>query len=182
MPWRDSYPVRVTSAKLRPLPAEVAVLLDQLTPCPRLVEHLRIVHDVAYRLCDWVAATYPDLAFDRDAVLFGAATHDIGKTLHPAELAGPGSCHEQAGYDLLTAQGVSPARARFARTHAAWNPNDPDELLVSLADKAWKGKRVAALEQDLIRLLATASGQPEWETFQALDDFLTTIDTDTLLL
>ncbi|WP_020548531.1 HD domain-containing protein [Embleya scabrispora] len=174
--------MRVTSAKLRPLPPEVAVLLDQLTPCPRLVEHLRIVHDVAYRLCDWIEAAYPDLAFDRDAVLFGAATHDIGKTLHPAELAGPGSCHEQAGYDLLTAQGVPPARARFARTHAAWNPNDPDELLVSLADKAWKGKRVTALEQDLIRLLATASGCPEWEIFQALDDFLTTIDTDTPLL
>ncbi|MGC0418934.1 HD domain-containing protein [Embleya sp. AB8] len=171
----------MTSAKLRPLPAEVAILLDQLTPCPRLVEHLRIVHDVACRLCDWVAATYPELDFDRDAVLFGAATHDIGKTLHPEELSGPGSCHEQAGYDLLTARGVAPVRARFARTHAAWNPTDPDELLVSLSDKAWKGKRVAALEQDLTALLASASGRSEWETFQALDDFLTTIDTDTLL-
>ncbi|MFE5327416.1 HD domain-containing protein [Embleya sp. NPDC056575] len=171
----------MTSAKLRPLPAEVITLLDQLTPCPRLVEHLRIVHDVACRLCDWVAATFPELAFDRDAVLFGAATHDIGKTLHPEELSGPGSCHEQAGYDLLTAQGVSPSRARFARTHAAWNPTDPDELLVSLSDKVWKGRRVAALEQDLITLLATASGRPEWEIFQALDDFATTIETDSLL-
>ncbi|MFI1386550.1 HD domain-containing protein [Embleya sp. NPDC020886] len=174
--------MRVTSAKLRPLPPEVAVLLDQLTPCPRLVEHLRIVHDVAHRLCDWVAASHPELVFDRDAVLFGAATHDIGKTLHPAELAGPGSCHEQAGYDLLTAHGVPPARARFARTHAAWDPSDPDELLVSLADKAWKGKRDVALEQALTALLATASGRPDWETFQGLDDFLTTIDVDTLLL
>ncbi|WP_406278402.1 HD domain-containing protein [Embleya sp. NBC_00896] len=172
----------MTSAKLRPLPTEVLTLLDQLTPCTRLIAHLRIVHDVAYRLCDWVATTYPTVVFDRDAVLFGAATHDIGKSLYPQELSGPGSCHEQAGYDLLLAQGVPADRARFARNHAAWDPTDPDELLVSLADKVWKGKRVEALEQALTTVLATASGRPEWEVFQTLDDFVTSIDSDDLLL
>jgi hypothetical protein len=31
----------------------------------------------------------------RDAVLFGAATHDIGKTVHIDELSGPRSAHEE---------------------------------------------------------------------------------------
>ncbi|WP_346012148.1 HD domain-containing protein [Streptomyces sp. SID3343] len=172
----------MTAVELRPLPAEAATLLDRVAAPARLVAHLRIVHDVAYRLCDWVAATHPHVPFDRDTVLFGAATHDIGKALYPEELSGPGACHEQAGYDLLTAHGVAPTRARFARTHASWDPADPEELLVSLADKVWKGKRVPELEQALITLLATASGLPEWETYQALDDFVTAIDPDTLLL
>ena len=52
-------------------------------------------------------------------MLFGAATHDIGKTPHPAELSGPGSAHEEAGRELLLSLGGSPRLARFAATHAS---------------------------------------------------------------
>ncbi|WP_431962932.1 hypothetical protein [Actinacidiphila sp. bgisy160] len=79
---------------------------------------------------------------------FGAATHDIGKALHVAELSAPGSAHERAGRAQLLAQGVTPRLARFAATHGSWTDAavTMEDLLVSVADKVWKGKRVTELE------------------------------------
>jgi hypothetical protein len=137
-----------------PLPPRARELLESLGAPPRLGAHLRLVHDVAVTLTGWVRA----------------ATHDIGKILHPAELSGPGSLHEAAGYSLLLSQGIEEASARFARTHGSWDAADVtlEDLLVSLADKVWKGKRVPELEQRV----ATRLGGPAWETFLALDDEL----------
>jgi hypothetical protein len=165
---------------LRPLPRQVAVLLAELHAPPRLAAHLRAVHDVAHQLVDWVERHYPQLDCDRDAVLFGAATHDIGKILHPEELSRPGSAHEMAGHDLLIARGVTEELARFARNHASWNAHgiSTDDLLVSLADKIWKGKRITNLEQLLIERLAEAGRQQPWEAFAALDDVLDHIAQD----
>ncbi|OLT25879.1 phosphohydrolase [Actinomadura sp. CNU-125] len=162
---------------LRPLPDEVAELLRTLECPPRLAAHLRLVHDVAGRLTGWVARRHPGLRFDRDAVLFGAATHDIGKILHTAELSGPGAAHEPDGRDLLLRHGVDADRARFAATHAAWaEPGVPlEDLLVSLADAVWKGKRVPDLEDLVVARLAEAAGGEAWEEFAALDDLLTAI-------
>ena len=165
---------------LRPLPDRVAQLLRDLSAPPRLAAHLRAVHDVAYQLVDWIAQRYPALWFDRDAVLFGAATHDIGKTVHIAELSGPGSAHEQAGRDLLLARGISPELARFAVTHAAWSgPGiEIEDLLVSVADKIWKNKRVGDLEDLVVTRLAAESGRTTWEEFLAFDDMLASIGED----
>lgn len=162
---------------LRPLPTRAAELLVRLAAPPRLVAHLRAVHDVAARLVDWVEGRCPALAVDREAVLFGAATHDVGKTLHPGELSGPGSAHEEAGRDLLLAHGVEPELARFAATHASWGApgTGVDDLLVSLADKVWKNKRVAGLEDLVVAELSRAGGRPVWEEFMALDEFLTAV-------
>jgi hypothetical protein len=134
---------------LRPLPDMARVLLEVLDAPPRLAAHLRAVHDVAYQLADWVQQHHRTATFDRMAVLFGAATRDIGKTVHVDELSGPGSAHEQTGYELLLARGVDERLARFARTHASWGETDVgvEDLLVSLADKVWKAKRVPDLEQ-----------------------------------
>ncbi|GAA4635847.1 HD domain-containing protein [Actinoallomurus vinaceus] len=117
------------------------------------------------------------MAVDREAVLFGAASHDIGKVIHTAELSGPGSVHEEAGHRLLLDHGVEERLARFARTHAAWTEPDIaiEDLLVSLADKVWKGKRVPDLEQKVVDRLAAASGQATWQAFLDLDDLLTAI-------
>ncbi|MFD7642904.1 HD domain-containing protein [Kitasatospora sp. NPDC059795] len=162
--------------RLRPLPDEVTLLLAELAAPPRLVAHLRLVHDVAVRLADGVAAYCPGLAFDRAAVLFGAATHDIGKTVHRAELSAPGSAHEPAGRELLLAAGVPPQLARFAAGHAQWGPDSAvEDLLVSLADKAWKNRRVPDLEDLLVTALARAGGGERWEVFLALDELLTAI-------
>ncbi|MFE1316686.1 HD domain-containing protein [Kitasatospora phosalacinea] len=162
--------------ELRPLPDEVLVLLGELDAPPRLVAHLRLVHDVAAQLADWVAEHCPGLPFDRDAVLFGAATHDIGKTAHRAELSGPGSAHEPAGRDLLLAAGVPPRLARFAAGHADWGPSaTAEDLLVSLADKVWKDRRLPELEDLLVDALARAGGGERWSWFLALDELLSAV-------
>jgi hypothetical protein len=158
----------------------VAQLLQDLDAPPRLAAHLRAVHDVACQIADWLTRQYPDLRFDRDAVLFGAATHDIGKTVCTAELSGPGSEHEEAGRQLLLAHGVSPGLARFAATHAAWTQPgiQIEDLLISVADKVWKNKRVRDLEDLVVSQLAEASGRGAWEEFLAFDDLLTSIGED----
>lgn len=165
---------------LRRLPTEVADLLLELHAPPRLAAHLRAVHDVAAQLTAWLAEQYPTLALNHDAVLFGAATHDIGKTVHAAELSGPGSQHEPAGQQLLLDAGIDPSLARFAATHASWQTASVsfEDLIVSLADKIWKAKRVPDLEQLVVDRLVTASGEAPWQTFLNLDDLIDTIAAD----
>jgi HD superfamily phosphodiesterase len=162
-------------AGLRPLPAAITELLVSLKAPARLAAHLRAVHDVAWQLTDRLATGYPALTFDRNAVLYGAASHDIGKIIHVDELTGPGSQHEAAGYSLLITHGVAPDLARFARSHASWTAPDTtiDDHLVSLADKIWKAKRVPDLEDLITAELATASGIERWQAFGELDDILT---------
>jgi hypothetical protein len=63
--------------ELRPLPRQAEEILLALDVSPRLAAHLRAVHDVAVDLCDWAERVHPQMSFDREAVLFGAATHDI---------------------------------------------------------------------------------------------------------
>jgi hypothetical protein len=156
------------------MPLEVERLLRELGAPPRLAAHLRLVHDVARELADWLGRDYPEIVLDTDAVLFGAATHDIGKTRHLGELSGPGSAHELDGYRLLLDRGVPERLARFARTHASWTAEDIqlEDLLVSLADKVWKAKRVADLEQLVVERLAAHGRQEPWQAFMALDDVL----------
>lgn len=110
-------------------------------------------------------------------MIFGAATHDIGKALHVTELSGPGSLHEAAGRELLLAHGVSAELARFAATHASWGGVGIgiEDLLVSLADKVWKNERVPDLEDLVVAALAEAGGRPVWEEFLDLDEFLTRV-------
>jgi hypothetical protein len=169
-----------TDPPVRPLPAQVTDLLAALQAPPRLAAHLRAVHEVAAQLLVWLHRHYPVVEVDDDAVLFGAATHDIGKVEHPDELSGPGAAHEPAGHRLLLRHGVPDDLARFALTHAQWDRDDAtiEELLVSLADKIWKGKRVADLEERICQRLAAAEGQQLWETFICLDDALTGIAED----
>ncbi|WP_433366612.1 phosphohydrolase [Actinoplanes sp. CA-142083] len=158
----------------RGFPSPAAELLRRLSASPRLVAHLRLVHDVAFRLTEWLAHAHPAVLFDREAVLFGAATHDIGKARVAEELSAPGSRHEQLGEQLLLAEGVSPRLARFAATHASWHADgvEMDDLLISLADKVWKAKRVPDLEQLVVDRLAVASAVEPWAAFMSLDDCL----------
>jgi HD domain-containing protein len=162
---------------LRSLPDNVVQLLQDLDAPPRLGAHLRIVHDVALQIADWLTRQHPALRFDRAAVLFGAATHDIGKIAYLAELSGAGAEHEEAGRKLLLAQGVTPELARFAATHAAWTRPEIEieDLLVSVADKIWKNKRVPDLEDLVVSRLAAGSGRSAWDEFLAFDDLLTSI-------
>jgi hypothetical protein len=154
---------------IRPLPALAVELLHALEAPPRLAAHLRAVHHVAYQLTEELAAEH--LTVDRPAVLFGAATHDLGKVRHPEELEQPGHLHEPAGYELLLNYGVPHELARFAGSHgSSWLTPDPptEDLLVSLADKVWKGARVTDLERKVLEKLP---GE-DWDAFLRLDDIL----------
>lgn len=164
----------LTDPPFRPLPPLASALLRDRDAPPRLAAHLRLVHDVAVSVTAWLPTAFPAAVFDREAVLFGAATHDIGKTVHIAELSEPGSAHEPAGEALLRSAGVEPRLARFAGTHGSWLApgRGLDDLLVSLADKVWKGRRQADLEQLVVDHLVAVSGQEPWQVFLRLDDHL----------
>ncbi|WP_433208381.1 HD domain-containing protein [Dactylosporangium sp. CS-047395] len=163
---------------LRPLPETAAALLRRVGAPPRLGAHLRAVHDVAVQVVDWVGNEVGmEFGIDRDAVLFGAATHDFGKVRFPAELSGPGAEHEPAGQELLVALGVEPRLARFAAVHGRWDRDGAtlEELLVTLADKIWKGRREHGLEEQVAQVIAAERGEPVWSVFMRLDDELTRI-------
>jgi hypothetical protein len=167
-------PVDPPFPDLRPLPQAVTTALVDVDAPARLVAHLRAVHDVATQIVVGVEETWPALDLDREAVLLGAATHDVGKALHPDELIGPGDRHEHVGSQLLLDHGFAPHVARFARTHAAWNAADAtiEDLFVALADKVWKGRREVDLEQLLIDRIASETGDERWEVFAQLDEML----------
>lgn len=161
--------------KLRPLPADVQSLLAREGVPPRLWAHLTLVHDTAAQLVEAVRAYRPDLTADWEAVLFGAATHDLGKCRCPEELVAPGRRHETLGEALLREQGIAPHRARFARTHGTIDPEGPlEDLLVSLADRIWKGKRDEDLEAAVCRKIG-GTDTVSWEVYLWLDDLLTRI-------
>ncbi len=103
------------------LPPEARDLLAKYAAPTRLVAHLTIVHDVALKLIKYLKACWPTLEFDQQRVLFGAATHDLGKAVVTHELTGPGTQHEEIGPQLLQECGFPEAYARFARMHAQWD-------------------------------------------------------------
>jgi hypothetical protein len=158
----------------RSLPPPVPHLLGMLDAPPRLVAHLALVHDAAMGTVEGLDGQFPQLDFDRSGVLFGAATHDLGKVEHPSELTGPGSQHEATGPVILEAHGVPPQLARFARTHGAWSSQalPLEDLLVALADTVWKGQRLEDLEFLVVAQLAELTGTEPWETFSRLDGIL----------
>ncbi|WP_244295282.1 hypothetical protein [Micromonospora orduensis] len=55
---------------------------------------------------------------------------------------------------------------------------DVDDLLVSVADKVWKGKRVTDLEALLVDRLAEVTGRERWSVFLDLDDILDRLAAD----
>lgn len=157
-----------------PLPADARRLCEALSAPPRLVAHLTLVFDAARQLVNGFQSRWPQLSFDAEAVLFGAATHDLGKCRVPDELYGPGNRHEEVGAALLESQGVSVRLARFAATHGSWQRADLplEDLLVCLADTIWKGQRIDALETHVLRHLAKQTQSDDWEVFHHLDQLL----------
>ena len=81
---------------------------------------------------------------------------------------------------MLLEHGVAPNVARFCWTHAAWTQSEMtlEDLLVAAADKLWRGKREAELEQRLVSTIATASGVPDWEAFSQVDEIFAQVAAD----
>ena len=166
---------------LRPLPEAAQALLDRLNAPPRLVAHLLLVHDTAFQLITLIQAKWPDIHLDDDAILLGAAVHDIGKVQYPEELSYLGAEHEQAGERLLAEAGIEARIARFARTHGSW-PQEADieleDLIIALADTCWKGKRDDKLEEMIIKELSVKVKDERWNVYLALDDMIETVAED----
>ncbi len=145
--------------RLRALPPEVRDLLAELDAPPRLAAHLRAVHDVAAQIVVWTQERFPTIDIDATTVLTAAALHDIGKVIHPEELSGPGSSHEEGGYRLLRDRGVDERVAAMVRDHGSWPATAPlGLLLVCLADKVWKVATRSCVER--IRALVAWAGLP----------------------
>jgi hypothetical protein len=163
------------------LPAEALRLCRELNASHRLIEHLRLVHCVAFHLLEAFEVRFPNLTIDREAVLFSAATHDLGKVVHPEELSGPGDRHEEVGPALLVEHGVSVQLARFARTHGWWDrePVEFEDLLVALSDNVAVGKRNEGLEQLTVEMLVELTGLKAWEAFSVLDEMLQSLSIQT---
>ncbi len=159
----------------RPLPPTAAMLCRTLGAPVRLVRHLTLVHDSAIEVLDGLERDVPAVQIDRNAVLLGAATHDLGKTIHLGELTGPGHLHERDGPALLEQHGLSREVARFARTHGSWRTEDVgvEDLLVAAADTVWRGARDEQLDDRLTASLAERQETETWATFATLDALLT---------
>jgi putative nucleotidyltransferase with HDIG domain len=170
----------------RPLSADAVNLLPRVSAPPRLIAHLVLVHDVASRLVERLLWALPELRFDGESVLFGAAIHDLGKTMDTIELVQPGKAHEKRGVELLINLGIAEDRSRFAYTHGnscVAQQITLEHLLVALADNCWKGKRLDELETKTVELLSSLSGKPAWDFYASLDDILSSFaaDADTRL-
>jgi hypothetical protein len=157
--------------KMKELPPDAAALCDRLKAPPRLRAHLECVHDAAAIIVAKLRKVAPALDFDAEAVLFGAATHDLGKVAFPGEVDGPGVRHESVGPHLLAEMGVPRHMARFAGTHgASAKLGGIEDLLVAMADATWKGQRRDELEDELaLRLVAELKIEP-WRAAQIVGD------------
>jgi hypothetical protein len=138
-----------------------------------LVRHHELVVEAGTQLLDGIEGLS---ARERELVLLGCALHDVGKVLHPEEQHVPGREHERAGRELLLLHGIPDEIAVFCESHAQWSERSaPTALLVALADKLWKGKRVPELEELLIRSLASRTGRPFWELWPVLGELFESV-------
>jgi hypothetical protein len=145
--------------------------LNNLDAPDRLIKQLNIVHAAAYKILTSITESFPNLVIDKRHVLFGAASHDIGKIIHTEELHESGKRHELAGMDLLRQNGFNKDESRFAHTHGDWKQEGLtiEDLLVSLADKLWKGKRIEALEEKIRKKIQEATSLDYWGINLKLD-------------
>lgn len=149
--------------------ADAMLLLHDVGAPARLVRHVELVGEAAESIL--AAFAGHSVPIDAEFVRAAVVLHDIGKTTCPEELAAPGANHEAAGFQLLLEHGVTPSLARVCLTHAAWHTEDAslEERIVALADKLWKGSRVAELETLVIDGVADRLGVDRWTIFVELD-------------
>lgn len=169
----DAHATMIAPMDMRPLPPQVVELLEMVEAPLRLRAHLALVHDVSVRLTEMVSEWWPTLAYDREAVQMGAATHDIGKIVFPDEMMGAGRHHEAVGAGVLADVGIPERFARFTRTHGRWAQDESvtvEDLLVALANTLWKGTRDEDLEERFCQTLAQQCGAELWTVYLKFAD------------
>lgn len=162
---------------MKNLPIEVTDLLEKYQAPVLLKRHLTLVYNTSIEICAQFAKEWANLVFDKQEILFGAATHDIGKVIEINELSQKGNKHEQIGCELLLENGFPENLARFAKTHGNWEDEnlEMEDLMVALADKIWKGKRVEALEERLTKEISMRTNTDYWEVYTKLDVIISKI-------
>ena len=157
---------------------EIYDLFESLGAPARLLDHVKLVGTAADEIAAGLARM--NVSFDAELMRLGAACHDAGKITYVNELDEPGSLHEAAGERLLLEHGFPATVARFCRSHAQYErmENSYEELLVALADKLWKGKRVAGLELRVIDATAARVGKDRWDVFEELDGLFERVAAD----
>ena len=169
----------INCRNLLSLPDEIESVFSTLGVPPRLYAHSLLVHDVANKLLEKINGTWRNLNINKYLVLFGAAAHDIGKTVCINELSEEGHKHEREGFRLLRSLGFSEEKSQFAASHALWSESSTlEELAVSLADKIWKGSRVPELEDLAAAKIAAVTNRERWEVFRSLDTIIQAIARD----
>ncbi len=163
--------------ELLDLPKEVVELLEILNSPVRLKRHLSIVHITAFDILTQLKVEWPFLKINQELVLFGAATHDIGKTVITDELFESGKRHELTGMTILLNHGFTNEQSRFAKTHGNWQDKNLkiEDLLVALSDKIWKGNRIDDLEKLVGQKLSSMLNCDYWEVYGKLDSILSQI-------
>ncbi len=156
------------------LPKRIAELLDKLDSPMQLNKHLQLVYSTANELLSKLKQEWSTIELEDELILQGAGIHDIGKTKVKKELFESGKEHEIIGKEILEELGFTKTEARFAVTHGNWQQNDLtlEDLLVSLADKIWKGKRVEDLEEKVGYALADRLKVDYWDIYEKLDKIL----------
>jgi hypothetical protein len=143
----------------------------------RLKRHLSIVHTTASEILFQLKVEWPNLKINQELILFGAATHDIGKTEITEELFESGKRHEMTGMTILLDHGFTKEQSRFTLTHGNWQEESlkMEDLLVALSDKIWKGNRVDDLEKLVGQRLSSMLHCDYWEVYGKLDSILSRI-------
>ena len=169
--------VILVEVKLLDLPTELENLLEILNSPERLKRHLRIVHATAFEILKQLKVEWPTLDLNQELILFGAATHDIGKTEITDELFESGKRHELTGMIILLNHGFTKEQSRFALTHGNWQDDslNIEDLLVALSDKIWKGSRIDDLEKLLGQKLSSMLNCNYWDVYGKLDSILSRI-------
>ncbi|MCO7225954.1 HD domain-containing protein [Pleionea sp. CnH1-48] len=159
---------------------EAYQLLSSLGAPKALLLHVQLVGEAADILLSECAKLQVPL--DQQLVEVGVAIHDAGKILHSNELKEKGGEHEPAGERLMLSNGASVEQARCCLSHARYQEMfvSLEELLIALADKLWKGKRVEELELRVIDKIAKTLDKTRWDIFEQLDNCFESIAADGL--
>ncbi len=156
------------------LPNRIIELLEKLNCPERLRRHLQIVYSTANELINQIKSEWPTINLDEELILFGAGTHDIGKSEVKEELYEKGKKHELKGKFILENLGFTKEESRFALTHGNWQDDSLtiEDLLVCLSDKIWKGKRIERLEEKVGKAISDNLNIDYWEIYLKLDNIL----------
>lgn len=153
-------------------------LLRKMGAPEHLVTHACLVEEVAQLLLYDLKML--GVQVDDNLVRIGAILHDVGKITQPGELSGPGSHHEGEGKSLLLRKGIESRIARCCVSHGNWRTMECtlEELLVSLADNLWKGKRIYDLELLVIDAVSSLLGRERWDVYPLLDSAFEKVASD----